>query len=202
MDLIGKAKRAGKLIGRNLMALLALAVSIVSAAFAYLAHEDAKDSLANQSPVITLVPTAGTFDSSGRIFTPIPHKTRLLASIADISGDKDWLELQFENGGGRAIRIDQIGIREENGNDKFFTPAEIAPLSAPCASNKAVGMCGTAAFTVKQQDNVVVFYPLFAAADWLQGGYEDHDEDLKVVYKSTDIRDDGKTPDALVKVTP
>jgi hypothetical protein len=198
---IDVAKAVGGWIWTNVIALGAVVVSLVSLYFAIDAADVAHKGLANQSPNITLVPAAGTFDSSGKKFTQVPQKT-LLASIGDIRSGHDWLQLTFENGGGRAILIDQVGIVAGNGNELFFNPDQIAPFSAPCASNSAVGLCGSKSFTVNPTDRLVVFYPLFAAADWLQGGYGGQDEELKVGYVSRDILDKGQTVDALVKITP
>jgi hypothetical protein len=195
------AKAVGGWIWDNVIAIVAVVVSLVSLYFAHDANRVAQKGLDNASPEIALVPAAGTFDSSGKKFTQIPQKT-LLASIGDIRSGHDWLQLTFENGGGRAILIDQVGIVAGNGNELFFNSDQIAPFSAPCASNSAVGLCGSAPFTVKPTESLVVFYPLFAAADWLQGGYGGHDEELKVGYASRDILDKGQTVDALVKITP
>jgi hypothetical protein len=182
-------------------AIAALVVSVVSLGGTVYANIVARRGLDNASPEITLAPQAGTFDSSGENFIQIPQKT-LLASIGDIRSAHDWLRLTFENGGGREIRIDQVGIVAGNGNELFFNPDQIAPFSAPCGSNSAVGMCGSASFTVKPSDSHVVFYPLFAAADWLQGAYGGNDEELKVGYTSADALDKGLRVDALVKITP
>jgi hypothetical protein len=179
----------------------AVVISLVSLGFSIHGNDIAQKSLDNASPDITLVPSAGRFDSDGKKFMAVPGKT-LLASIADIRNDRDWLRLTFENGGGREIRIDQVGIVAGNGNEMFFSSDQLAAFSEPCASNSAVGTCGSAPFTVKPSESDVVFYPLFATADWLQGGYENHDEELHVVYRSNDTLDKGQTLDALVKITP
>jgi hypothetical protein len=187
----------------NLVAILALGVAIVSAVYANDAHKDAQDALANASPAITVAPIVGTFDASGRIFTQVPHSTtKWLASISDIDRGHDWLQLTFENNGGRPIRIDAVGLREENGNELFFRQEDVAPMSASCASNKAIGACGTDGFILKPQDSEVVFLPLYAAAQFLGGGFPNHDEELKIAYRSGDVRDDAsKRPDALVDIT-
>jgi hypothetical protein len=156
-------------------------------------------------------PEVGTLDSNGK-FTPVlptihnfvsgPQRTRTL-SIADIRNGRYWLQLTFHNGGGREIKIDQVGI--VGGNDSFFNDSDIPPSSVTCAYSPiaALGCFGSIPFRVKPSDNQIVYYPLFAAADFLVGADQGQDEELRVHYGSFDAIDRGSKPtDTVVKITP
>jgi hypothetical protein len=163
------------------------------------ANDLAQRALANASPAISVVAKVGTLDSNGKNFAQIPQRT---LSIGDIKNGGDWLQLTFENAGARKILIDEVGIVA--GNNAVFNGSQIAPSSAPCGDNSSVarGCSGSTPFTVEPASRQVVFYPLFAVADWLEGANGGQDEELQAVYTSKDPLDKGKPVDALVKITP
>lgn len=190
---------------------LSLIVAVASAAAAGRSCQLSQRALDNQSPYITVETEVGTLDPKGT-FTPIlplinnfvsgPQRTRIV-SITDMRNGHYWLQLTFHNGGGREIKIDQVGI--VGGNDSFFNNSDIPPSSAPCgfSSIAALGCPGSVPFRVKPSDDQVVYYPLFVAADFLIGANQGHDDELRIHYGSYDAIDRGSKPqDAVIKITP
>ena len=200
-----------KVSGSTAISIISLVVAIASAVGSWLSWGVSQRALANQSPYITIEPEVGTLDSNGQ-FTAIlptinnfasgPRRTRTV-SIGDIRKDHYWLQLTFRNGGGREIKIDQVGI--VGGNDSFFNNSDIIPSGAQCgfSSIAALGCTGSIPFRVRPSDEQIVYYPLFVAADFLVGANQGRDEELRVHYGSYDAIDQGSKPvDAVIKITP
>ena len=193
---MGFGTKAGWALG---VSIFSAATSVLSiCASGYLSYR----ALANASPHIAIVAEVGTLDPNDK-FTQIAQRT---FSIGDIRNGRDWLKLTFTNGGGREIRIEQVGIATAD-NDGVFTGAQIpsSAATAPCGDNsiKALVCPGSTPFNVKPSEGPMFYYPLFAGADWLAGAIGDRDDEkLNVAYKSFDVDDHGRKVDTFVKITP
>jgi hypothetical protein len=197
--------------GAAVLSIIAIVVSGLSGVGSLLSWHTSQRALANQSPYINIEAEVGRLTSDGK-FTPIlplirsfvsgpPQKARIV-SMADIRNDHDWLQLTFHNGGGREIKIGQVGI--VGGNDTVFNDSDIPAASVSCGyrSISALGCSGSVPFTVNRQDQSVLYYPLFVAADFLVGANAGQDEELRLQYGSYDPTSQGNKPqDADIKIT-